>query len=144
MSSTKTLPRASNVSVNEEKLIVPLKDGRTITAPLSWFPSLLQASPEQRRRHRLIGGGEGIHWPDIDEDLSVAGLLAEINRRGLTAMLVPASQVGSFTLSGSSLRSRKGRKPARSVRRSIPDKINNQSGIYAPLMSGSRSSRPAA
>jgi hypothetical protein len=52
-----------------------LADGRTIIVPLAWFPRLLHATPEQRRRWELLGDGEGIHWPDVDEDLSVAGLL---------------------------------------------------------------------
>lgn len=56
-------------------LIVTLADGRAVSAPLVWFPRLLNASAEQRQRWQLIGAGEGIHWPDIDEDLSIAGLL---------------------------------------------------------------------
>jgi hypothetical protein len=52
-----------------------MEDGRTLTVPLEWFPRLRDASPEQRNRWRLIGPGTGIHWPDIDEDISVAGLL---------------------------------------------------------------------
>jgi hypothetical protein len=67
--------RAEDVTVTDEELIVNLKDGRTISAPLAWFPRLLHATPEQRAKWELLGGGEGIHWPDVDEDLSVAGLL---------------------------------------------------------------------
>jgi hypothetical protein len=57
-------------------LRVGLADGRFISVPLAWFPRLLTASPEARSHWELLGDGEGIHWPDADEDLSVAGLLA--------------------------------------------------------------------
>ncbi len=67
--------RATGVRVTEHDLIVELTDGRTLSAPLVWFPRLLHATPAQRRRWQLIGDGEGIHWPAVDEDLSVAGLL---------------------------------------------------------------------
>src|SRR5919197_3560821 len=59
-----------------DAVVVDLSDGRTITAPLAWYPRLLHGTPRERRRWRLIGGGEGVHWPDLDEDLSVEGLLA--------------------------------------------------------------------
>ena len=68
-------PRAQDVSVSEDELTVALADGRRISVPLAWYPRLLHASPEQRARWELLGDGEGIHWPDIDEDLSVAGIL---------------------------------------------------------------------
>ena len=67
--------RAKDVRVTAHELIVELTDGRTISAPLVWFPRLLHATPAQRKRWELLGDGEGIHWPAIDEDLSVAGLL---------------------------------------------------------------------
>jgi hypothetical protein len=66
---------AVEAKVMEDRLIVVLADGRELAAPLSWFPRLLEASPEQRRNCRLIGGGHGIHWPEVDEDISVASLL---------------------------------------------------------------------
>ena len=69
------LPRAMAVHITPETLTVDLEDGRTIGVPLVWFPRLLAATPEQRSRFELIGRGIGIHWPDIDEDLSVQGLL---------------------------------------------------------------------
>ncbi len=59
----------------EEALSVDLVDGRTITVPLAWYPRLLHATPEQRGNWRICGGGFGIHWPDVDEDLSTDGLL---------------------------------------------------------------------
>jgi hypothetical protein len=67
---------ATDVKVDTERLHVALSDGREISVPLAWFPRLHQATPQQRRRWELIGRGIGLHWPDIDEDLSVAGLLA--------------------------------------------------------------------
>ncbi len=66
---------ASRVEVTATDLRVNLVDGRQIVVPLSWFPRLEQATPEARKNWELLGGGEGIHWPDADEDLSVAGLL---------------------------------------------------------------------
>jgi len=67
---------AQRVTVSEDALSVDLADGRTITVPLAWFPRLAHGSAEERRNWRLIGGGEGIHWPDLDEDISVESLLA--------------------------------------------------------------------
>jgi len=67
--------QAQNVKVTKDQLIVDLVDGRTIAVPLVWYPRLLHATPKQRANWRLSGGGFGIHWPDIDEDLSTAGLL---------------------------------------------------------------------
>ncbi|MCH8744665.1 MAG: DUF2442 domain-containing protein [Chloroflexi bacterium] len=64
------------MSVAEEALIVGWGDGRTISVPLAWFPWLVSASPEERTHWRLVGKGQGIHWEDIDEDISVEGLLA--------------------------------------------------------------------
>jgi len=67
---------ATDVEVNEDTLTVDLADGRTIAAPLAWYPRLAHATAEERGSWRLIGGGRGIHWPAIDEDISVANLLA--------------------------------------------------------------------
>jgi hypothetical protein len=67
--------KARGVSVGDDELTVLLVDGRKISVPLAWFPRLLHATVEQRLNFELLGEGEGIHWPDIDEDLSVAGLL---------------------------------------------------------------------
>jgi len=66
---------AESVSVTEDTLTVHLADGRTLSVPLAWYPRLLQGSPNERNRWRLIGKGEGIHWPDLDEDVSVENLL---------------------------------------------------------------------
>ncbi|MEA2336874.1 MAG: hypothetical protein QOE82_881 [Thermoanaerobaculia bacterium] len=74
-SATEISARADNVAVTEAELTVNLTDGRTISVPLAWFPRLVDGSPDQRAHWELLGDGEGIHWPDLDEDLSVAGLL---------------------------------------------------------------------
>ena len=66
---------AQNVSVTDDALIVDLSDGRTVSVPLAWFPRLLQGTPEERNSWRLIGDGEGIHWRDLDEDISVENLI---------------------------------------------------------------------
>jgi hypothetical protein len=68
-------PRVADVTVTEEALIVTLRDGRQIRAPLSWFPRLKAAKPAARMVWEPAGAGHGIHWPEIDEDLSVEGLL---------------------------------------------------------------------
>ncbi len=67
---------AVDVEVNEDTLSVELSDGRTIAAPLAWYPRLEHGTREERNKWRLIGRGVGIHWPAIDEDISVANLLA--------------------------------------------------------------------
>lgn len=68
--------RVRDVSLNEDELTVALMDGRTIAVPLAWYPRLASGTPEQRSRWELAGGGYGIHWPELDEDLSTEGLLA--------------------------------------------------------------------
>lgn len=70
------VPEAEEVTVTADTLTVELSDGRTISVPLDWYPRLVHATPEERNRWQLIGGGQGIHWPALDEDLSVEGLLA--------------------------------------------------------------------
>jgi hypothetical protein len=67
---------AQSVGVSEDALVVDLADGRTITVPVAWFPRLARGTPTERANWRLIAGGEGIHWPDLDEDISAASLLA--------------------------------------------------------------------
>src|SRR5512132_2389221 len=67
--------RVADVRVTEDELSVRLWDGRTISVPLTWYPRLLNATDEQRKNWRIIGGGYGIHWEDVDEDLSTEGLL---------------------------------------------------------------------
>ena len=67
---------AATVAVTDDTLTVELTDGRSISAPLAWYPRLLHASAAERRNWQLIARGEGIHWPDVDEDISVASLIA--------------------------------------------------------------------
>ena len=67
--------RARHVVITEDSLTVDLVDGRTISVPIGWYPRLLHGKREERTNWRLIGGGEGIHWPDLDEDISVENLL---------------------------------------------------------------------
>ena len=67
--------RVADVAFTADSLSVTLKDGRTITVPLTWYPRLLQATSRQRKNWKLSGGGYGIHWPELDEDLSTEGLL---------------------------------------------------------------------
>ena len=70
-----TQARAQHVKVASDTLTVDLTDGRTVSVPLAWFPRLLHASSAERNRWRFIANGEGIHWIDLDEDISVEGLL---------------------------------------------------------------------
>lgn len=74
-SVVETAPRAMQVEVTDDELTVHLVDGRRVSAPLVWYPRLLHATAGERNDWELIGEGEGIHWPQIDEDLSVAGIL---------------------------------------------------------------------
>ncbi len=67
--------RVAEVALTDEALSVTMKDGRIITVPLAWYPKLLNATPAQRQNWKIAGCGYGIHWPDLDEDLSTEGLL---------------------------------------------------------------------
>ena len=77
MATSDTSPgeRVKDVRLSEDTISVDLADGRTITVPLAWYPRLLHATPAQRANWQTCAGGYGIHWPDIDEDLSTEGLL---------------------------------------------------------------------
>jgi len=68
--------RATSVRVSDDALIVDLSDGRTVSAPLAWYPRLLHGTAAERDDHQLIGEGLGVHWPQLDEDISVEGILA--------------------------------------------------------------------
>jgi hypothetical protein len=72
---TLSLPRIVNVTVTDDTLMVDLEDGRTISVPVSWYPRLAYGSPEERANFQISGAGYGIHWPDLDEDVGVEGLL---------------------------------------------------------------------
>ena len=91
--------RVVDVKFGKDTFSVALRDGRTITVPLAWYPRLLNATPAQRKNWRIAGGGYGINWPDVDEDLSTEGLL-----RGAPAPHVARLQ----TQSTSSARSKRG------------------------------------
>ena len=68
--------RATAVEVTDDSLVVELADGRSISAPLAWYPRLFHGTTAERAHSRLIAGGEGIHWPDLDEDISIEGIVA--------------------------------------------------------------------
>ncbi|MGJ0483622.1 MAG: DUF2442 domain-containing protein [Methylomicrobium sp.] len=70
------VPAAENLTITEDTLSVDLSDGRTISVPLAWFPRLTYATPSEQNNWRFIGKGYGIHWEELDEDISVEGLLA--------------------------------------------------------------------
>ncbi len=67
---------AESVDISEDSMTVALDDGRTLSVPLVWYPRLLHGTKPEREKYELIGDGEGIHWPGLDEDISVEGLLA--------------------------------------------------------------------
>ena len=73
---SKPVADAVDVAFTDDEIVVALADGRRVSAPLEWFPRLLRATPAQRSNWSLIGRGVGIHWPDVDEDISVRSLLA--------------------------------------------------------------------
>ncbi len=75
ISEPKPGEKVKDVRSDDDLLFVDLIDGRTISVPLAWYPRLLHATPEQRNNWQIAGGGFGIHWPDVDEDLSTEGLL---------------------------------------------------------------------
>ena len=76
-STTETsAPVATGVVIHEDSIGVELGDGRIVTVPIGWYPRIAHASEEERTNWRLIGGGRGIHWPDLDEDISVENVLA--------------------------------------------------------------------
>ena len=74
-SSATDTARASSVTTTDREIVVRLTDGRTIIVPLAWYPRLFKATSEQRANYEILGDGEYLHWPEIDEDLTVAGLL---------------------------------------------------------------------
>jgi len=69
------LAQIQSIGISEDALTADLSDGRTISVPLSWYPRLLHGTSEERANWRLIGRGEGIHWPDLDEDISIENLI---------------------------------------------------------------------
>ncbi len=81
MSTLVSEPRARQVRIDENELWVDLADGRRLGVPLAYFPRLLHATPSQRRKFVISGGGTGIHWDELDEDISVAALLMGVGDR---------------------------------------------------------------
>lgn len=75
-SAIKNEPKATGGAIDSDKLTVDLADGRSLTVPLHWYPRLSHATPHERQNWTLLGGGYSIHWPDLDEDIGVEGLLA--------------------------------------------------------------------
>jgi hypothetical protein len=71
-----TVPLATGVALTDDTLTIELSDGRTVSVPLAWYPRLLHATSEERSNWRLVARGEGIHWPAVDEDISVASIIA--------------------------------------------------------------------
>ncbi len=69
------LPRAVNVTINDDTLSVDLEDGRTIAVPIGWYPRLTHGTPAERANFQISGAGYGIHWPELDEDIGVEGLV---------------------------------------------------------------------
>jgi hypothetical protein len=74
-------PRVKTVSVTDDQITFELVDGRTVSVPLAWSWRLSEATPEQRARYEIIGDGQGVHWPDVDEDLSAQGMLTGVPAR---------------------------------------------------------------
>ncbi len=76
-STTETrAPRAQGITITGDSLVVDLTDGRSLSVPIAWYPRLAHGTPAERGEWRLIGNGEGVHWPRLDEDISVSSLLA--------------------------------------------------------------------
>lgn len=72
---------AQYLEFTDEMMVVHLTDGRVLSVPLIWFPTLQSATPEARQHYRIGAGGRGLHWPDLDEDLSMAGLMAGVDQQ---------------------------------------------------------------
>jgi hypothetical protein len=72
---TLVLPKVVNVIINDDTLSVDLEDGRTVSVPIGWYPRLVYGTPAERANFQISGAGYGIHWPDLDEDIGVEGLL---------------------------------------------------------------------
>jgi hypothetical protein len=103
-----------NVRVTDRALVVELRDGRVVSVPLAWYPRLAEGSPRERRKWELLGPGIGIHWPDLDEDISVDGLL-----RGLPS----GESIASLNTQGVHLP--EGSRTVWAISRAIPD-----AGVY--------------
>ncbi len=83
-------PRIKTIRVTKDEIVAQLMDGRVISVPLAWSWRLADATPEQRANFRLIGAGHGVHWPDVDEDISAEGMLFGTPARRPTKKFAPA------------------------------------------------------
>src|SRR5438874_1132112 len=131
--TTSSIPTATaaaqNVRVADRALVVELRDGRVVSVPLTWYPRLAQGSPRERKRWKLLGPGIGIHWPELDEDISVEGLLAGA-RSGESATSLNAWRARRRR--NSTGQARKG------TRRGRGDRVNtkNESGAKSRVTTG--------
>ncbi|RPI04873.1 MAG: DUF2442 domain-containing protein [Zetaproteobacteria bacterium] len=105
-------PRIASVRVTEDEIVAVLVDGRTISIPLVWSWRLTEATPAQRANYRLIGTGQGVHWPEIDEDISAEGMLHGTPARRRRATVAPASKRTARRLASSGQRKHTPRKQA--------------------------------
>ena len=98
-----TAPGALAIAVTDDTLSAELSDGRTIAVPLDWFPRLVHATPDERDNWEIFGDGQSVHWPDLDEDISVEGLLvgqkSRENRRSFQQWLAAKREGRGLTLS---------------------------------------------
>ena len=85
-------PRILTVNVSDEMITAQLADGRNISVPLAWSWRLSDATPEQRAKFEIIGTGEGVHWPDIDEDISARGMLEGVPARPPKQVTIPSAR----------------------------------------------------
>lgn len=113
-------PRIQQVRVTKDEIIASLDDGRVISVPLAWSWRLSEATPAQRTRFRLIGSGQGVHWPDIDEDLSVEGML-----RGTPAPR-PKSAAKTLTETQRAVAEEKRPRPERVKNRPAGDRVHTR------------------
>src|SRR2546427_11587179 len=93
-------PLAVGLEVTEDELIVSLADGRKLSVPIAWYPRLANASPKQRRNWEIIGPGVGFHWPDVDEDLSVEGMLRGVPAPGVRPQVLQGRSSPAAVSSG--------------------------------------------
>jgi hypothetical protein len=117
-----TEPRIQHVRVTADEIVARLADGRVISVPLAWSWRLSDATPRQRARFRLIGSGQGVHWPDVDEDISVEGMLHGVPARRPRAGAAP-------------------RRDSATPREAAPDKRTQPTAGHRGAPAGGRSAR---
>jgi hypothetical protein len=97
-------PRIVTIQVTDDAITAELADGRTVSVPLAWSWRLSEATPKQRKNFEIIGSGEGVHWPDVDEDISARGMLLGVPAR---PRKISASRLGSMGRFSSSIRTKR-------------------------------------